>query len=59
MGGTRAMKKWAKDNPSKYYSLMAGILKADTEKEANTGGGVVVNIFGLDDDVIDISPGKP
>jgi len=59
MGGARALKKFAKDNPAKYYSLMAGILKADTEKEANMGGGVVVNIFGLDDDTIDITPGKP
>ena len=58
MGGIRALKKWAKENPAKYYSLMAGILKADAEKEANMGGGVVVNIFGLEDDAIDITPGK-
>lgn len=58
MGGIRAMKKWARENPGKYYTLMAGILKADAEKEASTGGGVTVNIFGVDDDAIDITPGK-
>ena len=59
MGGIRAMKKWAKDNPGKYYTLMAGILKADAEKEASTGGGVTISIFGVKEDAIDITPGKP
>jgi len=57
MGGVRALKKFAKENPAKYYSLMAGILKADAEKEASTGGGVVVNFdFGIAPKEIDITP---
>lgn len=59
MGGIRAMKKWARENPGKYYTLMAGILKADAEKEASTGGGVTISIFGVKEDAIDITPGKP
>ncbi|MCK5611428.1 hypothetical protein KAR91_56685 [Candidatus Pacearchaeota archaeon] len=58
MGGPRKMKQWAKENPGKYYTLMAGILKAEADKEASTGGGVTVNIFGRDDNTIDITPGE-
>ena len=56
MGGTRAMKKWAKENPGKYYTLMANILKTDSDKGDGGGGGVTVNLFGLEPDSIDITP---
>jgi hypothetical protein len=59
MGGTRAMKKWAKDNPGKYYTLMANILKTDSDKELGGGGGVTVTFdFGLPPKTIDITPDK-
>ena len=60
MGGTRAMKKWAKDNKGAYYKLMAAILKVDNDKEGAGRGGVTVNIFDpkASDKIIDITPDK-
>lgn len=58
MGGKRAMKKWAKDNPGAYYKLMATILKTESDKGDAGGGGVTVNLFGLEPKEIDITPGK-
>lgn len=56
MGGRKKMMKWAKDNPGKYYTIMANIIKAETEKEGGGGGKVQVNIYGLEDKSIDITP---
>ena len=59
MGGTKAMKRWAKKNPDKYYNMLAGILKSDTEKDQGGGGGVTVNIFDPGaGKIIDVTPDK-
>ena len=58
MGGRKKMLKWAKENPSKYYSLVKDILKSETDNEKGGGGGVVVNLFGIEPDSIDITPAK-
>lgn len=60
MGGRKEMRKWAKDNPGKYYTLMSNILKAESDKGDGGGGGVTVNLFGLgpDNAEIDITPAK-
>jgi restriction endonuclease Mrr len=59
MGGKRAMKKWAKANEGAYYKLMAAILKTESDKVDAGGGGVTVNLFGLESVEVDITPDKP
>lgn len=46
MGGAKALKRWAKDNPTKYYSMMTAIIKAEAESSGGGGRGVTVNVFG-------------
>ncbi|MCK5610725.1 hypothetical protein KAR91_53120 [Candidatus Pacearchaeota archaeon] len=59
MGGTRALKKFAKDKPGEYYKMVLTLLKAETDAKKEAGGGVVVNIHGLPGDAaIDITPEK-
>lgn len=60
MGGRKAATKWAKENPSKYYSLMAAIVKAEAEKEGGGNKGIEVNfMFGDNKEAaIDITPDK-
>jgi hypothetical protein len=60
MGGAKALKKWAKANPTKYYSMMSAIIKAESDKEQGSGSGVVVNFFGMEElhKTINITPDK-
>ena len=58
LGGRKFVKKWAKENPGKYLNLVKDILKTETESGGG-GGGVTVNIFGLKDEAIDITPQNP
>lgn len=46
MGGKKTLKKWAKANPTKYYSMMTSIIKAEAEASGGGGRGVTVNVFG-------------
>jgi hypothetical protein len=60
LGGTRALKKFAKEKPAEYYKMVITILKAETDAKKEAGGGVVVNIHGLPGDAaIDITPEAP
>lgn len=59
MGGRKWLKKIAKSDPKLYLTIMNNVLKSESDKEGPTGGGVTVNIYGLDDDkVIDVTPNK-
>ncbi|MCK5235801.1 MAG: hypothetical protein KAR06_02355 [Deltaproteobacteria bacterium] len=45
LGGKRFVKKWAKENPGKYLSLMEKIFKGETDG-GSKGKGVTINIHG-------------
>ena len=46
MGGPKALKKWAKANQTKYYSMMTAIIKAEAEGSRGGGRGVTLQVFG-------------
>lgn len=45
VGGKRALKKFAKKNPAKYYALMEKVLKGEGDSGPQ-GKGVTINILG-------------
>lgn len=45
MGGKRALKKFAKENPAKYYALMEKVMKTETDAGSKSRG-VQVFVFG-------------